>query len=66
MGSRRNCLFITLFIANFWCLLHAQIPDTLKQPYWDLVKLNNTRQYQAAILQGKILVAQEPSRAIPN
>ncbi len=40
--------------------LHAQIPDSLKQPYWDLVKLNNSRQYQAAILQGKILVTQAP------
>jgi len=40
--------------------LHAQVPDYLKQPYWDLVKLNNLRQYPAAILQGKFLVAQEP------
>lgn len=40
--------------------LLAQVPDSLKQPYWDLVKLNNSRQYQTAILQGKILVAQAP------
>ncbi len=58
-----------LFIRFYWGMililnlnqsLLAQIPDNLKKPYWDLVKLNNSGQYRPAILQGKILVAQEP------
>jgi len=56
----RICFGIIL-IFSICHSLHAQVPDHLEQPYWDLVKLNNARQYQAAILQGKILVAQEPN-----
>lgn len=40
--------------------LRFQIPDSLKTPYHELLKLNNTRQYQAAIFQGKILIAHAP------
>ena len=60
MSSRKIFSFSILFFFCFSSRLWAQIPDHLKQPYWDLVKQNNTRQYQAAILQGKIQIAQEP------
>lgn len=56
---KRLCFGIVLSIG-LQQPLHAQIPHHLKMPYYDLLKLNNFSQYQAAILQGKILVAQEP------
>jgi len=55
----RKFFYCLLLVISFPFILHAQIPDRLKQTYWDFVKLNNAGQYQAAILQGKIL-AQEP------
>jgi len=60
MLSRKIFSFLILFFFCFSSRLCAQIPAHLKTPYWDLVKLNNARQYQSAILQGKILIAQEP------
>ena len=60
MLSRKVFYFLTLIAISYPCVIHAQVPDRLKNPYWDLVRLNNSNQYQTAILQGKILVAQEP------
>ncbi len=60
MSLLRKLFWGFALILNLPQAIEAQIPDSLKQPYWDLVKLNNSRQYQTAILQGKMLVAQVP------
>lgn len=61
MGSHKIFSLIILFTISFTCFSSAQIPDSLKTPYWDLVKLNNSGQYQEGLQKSKNLLAQEPN-----
>jgi CHAT domain-containing protein/Tfp pilus assembly protein PilF len=60
MRSFKQLHIIIIFSVSLYQFLFAQIADRLKTSYQDLLRLNNSRQYQAAILQGKTMVAQEP------
>ncbi|MFQ5630583.1 MAG: tetratricopeptide repeat protein [bacterium] len=58
MQARKNFAFLTLLLCFCNTPIAAQVPDSLKSPYRELVKQNNTGNYDNAIARGKLLLEQ--------
>lgn len=55
-----NLTKAAVFLSIIASSLHSQVPEHVKVPYHNLLTMINSREFQAAILQGKKLIAQEP------